>query len=660
MLNKDKLATLLSEYKADFSARWKNENYKWVAIKTFQDNWNIDAKNFYEMLKASLSKTGNLLASAGFFPAKMILLFAEKNPEQVRKMFRNLFDESLELTQRIEGFKKTSDKLLEKHKQNNNFANHYQTENTISTYLWLHNPDKYYIYKFSEYKRVVQALDAQYDVKKGQQDNITSCFALYNEVSKTIKQDTELAELVQKHIEANHYKDRKLKVTTVDFCFFVSRKKDTGEPMAKTNNPSSQTNYWWLSANPKIWNFSNITVGAEQFYTLLNENGNPRRIPQNFRDAKAGDIVIGYEASPNKKIMALCKVTRKDKDNLYFSKIKDLETPIEYQDLKSMPELANLEFFRSLHGSLFKVTAEEYNIIMDLIDEANAKPNLLNAAVALTKYTKQDFLNEVFMTEAKYDEIAELLKVKKNIILQGAPGVGKTFAAERLAYSLMGKKDESRVKFIQFHQNYSYEDFVIGYKPAGDGFELKRGIFFEFCIKALNDPDNDYFFVIDEINRGNMSKIFGELLMMIESDYRGKPVQLAYAKDTFIVPKNLYIIGMMNTADRSLAMIDYALRRRFSFVKMEPGFETAGFKKYLKKNPIFNDLAKKIIELNEKIANDSALGQGFCIGHSYLCNPESSIKSIVKYDLIPLIEEYWFDNESEQKQHIATLEELIK
>ena len=250
--------------------------------------------------------------------------------------------------------------------------------------------------------------------------------------------------------------------------------------------------------------------------------------------------------------------------------------------------------------------------------------------------------------------------VKKNIILQGAPGVGKTFAAERLAYSLMGKKDESRVKFIQFHQNYSYEDFVIGYKPAGDGFELKRGIFFEFCIKALNDPDNDYFFVIDEINRGNMSKIFGELLMMIESDYRGKPVQLAYAKDTFIVPKNLYIIGMMNTADRSLAMIDYALRRRFSFVKMEPGFETAGFKKYLKKNPIFNDLAKKIIELNEKIANDSALGQGFCIGHSYLCNPESSIKSIVKYDLIPLIEEYWFDNESVQKQHIATLEELIK
>ena len=131
MLNKDKLATLLSEYKADFSARWKNENYKWVAIKTFQDNWDIDAKNFYEMLKASLSKTGNLLASAGFFPAKMILLFAEKNPEQVRKMFRNLFDESLELTQRIEGFKRTSDKVLEKHKQNKNLANHYQTENTI-------------------------------------------------------------------------------------------------------------------------------------------------------------------------------------------------------------------------------------------------------------------------------------------------------------------------------------------------------------------------------------------------------------------------------------------------------------------------------------------------------------------------------------------------
>ena len=162
------------------------------------------------------------------------------------------------------------------------------------------------------------------------------------------------------------------------------------------------------------------------------------------------------------------------------------------------------------------------------------------------------------------------------LILQGAPGVGKTFTARRLAYSVMGEKDDSRIEFVQFHQNYSYEDFVMGYKPSGDGFELKYGIFYRFCLKAANQPDKDFFFIIDEINRGNMSKIFGELLMLIERDYRGTKATLAYNGMSFSVPKNLYIIGMMNTADRSLAMIDYALRRRFRLVGVAAGCAAAG------------------------------------------------------------------------------------
>lgn len=661
MLNKDKLNALLTEYKSDFSAQWEKENYKRIAIKHFQDNWDIDAKNFHEMLKNSLKKTGNLLLSKRFFPGGMIQDFAERYPEQVRKMFRNLFDETKDVSERIENFKQAADKLLEKYQQKENADNHYQTANSISTYLWLHNPDKYYIYKFSEYKNVVDALDAEYKVSWGQSiDNLISCFALYDEVCKIIKQDTELADLVRTHTDNQHYKDKKFKITTVDFCFFVSRKKDTGEVMAKTNNVTSQTNHWWLTANPSIWKFSDIIIGSEQYYTLLNSNGNPRRIPQNFRDAKADDLIIGYEASPKKMITALCKVTKKDKEKLYFTKIKDFVNPVDYQTLKAMPELADLEFFKNPNGSLFKVTEMEYNAIMDLIDDGNAQPNLLNSVTSFDKYTKKEFLRDVFMSSEKYDELVDLLKTKKNIILQGAPGVGKTYAAERLAYSIMGSKDKSRVKFIQFHQNYSYEDFVIGYKPTDTGFELKRGVFYEFCMKAANDPSQDYFFIIDEINRGNMSKIFGELLMMIESDYRNKPVQLAYTKDSFIVPENLHIIGMMNTADRSLAMIDYALRRRFSFVNMEPGFNTAGFKKYLEQNPKFKALTAKIVELNAKITADASLGKGFCIGHSYLCKPDSDIKSIIKYDLIPLIEEYWFDNETIQKQHITFLEELVK
>lgn len=252
-------------------------------------------------------------------------------------------------------------------------------------------------------------------------------------------------------------------------------------------------------------------------------------------------------------------------------------------------------------------------------------------------------------TAEKYDTLIGLLKSKKNLILQGAPGVGKTFVARRLAYAMMGEKDNSRIEFIQFHQNYSYEDFIMGYKPQDDGFKLTNGIFYQFCQNAANYPDQDFFFIIDEINRGNMSKIFGELLMLIEKDYRGTKTTLAYSGTSFSVPENLYLIGTMNTADRSIAMIDYALRRRFSFFEMEPGFNSEGFKTYQNAldNDTFNTLIERIKELNKEIATDSSLGKGFRIGHSYFCGQkectEEWMKEVVYYDILPMLSEYWFD-----------------
>lgn len=155
-------------------------------------------------------------------------------------------------------------------------------------------------------------------------------------------------------------------------------------------------------------------------------------------------------------------------------------------------------------------------------------------------YTKEDFLSEVFMPEEEYDKLSGILRIKKNIILQGAPGVGKTFVAKRIAFSMMGVKDVERVMMVQFHQSYSYEDFIMGFRPSTDGFELKRGAFYNFCKKAEIDGDNDYFFIIDEINRGNLSKIFGELFMLIENDKRGVSLQLLYSDEKFSVPK-IYI-----------------------------------------------------------------------------------------------------------------------
>ena len=281
-------------------------------------------------------------------------------------------------------------------------------------------------------------------------------------------------------------------------------------------------------------------------------------------------------------------------------------------------------------------------------------------------YDQEMFLKEVFMDKQQYDTLVGLIRAKKNVILQGAPGVGKTFAAKRLAYSMMGVMDKERVMMVQFHQSYSYEDFIMGFRPTETGFSLKKGAFYDFCKAAEIDSENDYFFIIDEINRGNLSKIFGELFMLIESDKRGVELKLLYSDEMFSVPKNVYIIGMMNTADRSLAMMDYALRRRFAFFDMKPGFDTDGFREYKEtlNSPKFNNLITCVERLNEVIKNDESLGEGFCIGHSYFCNlketSDQTLSGIVDYELVPLLKEYWFDEPGKTRDWSTSLRNSIK
>lgn len=281
-------------------------------------------------------------------------------------------------------------------------------------------------------------------------------------------------------------------------------------------------------------------------------------------------------------------------------------------------------------------------------------------------YSKDDFLNEVYMDEDTYNTLTELLEAKYNVILQGAPGVGKTFAAKRLAYSIMGQKDTSRVTMVQFHQSYSYEDFIQGYRPSKDGFELENGTFYKFCKEAEEDNERPYFFIIDEINRGNLSKILGELMMLIEKDKRGEKIKLLYSNEWFTVPQNVRIIGMMNTADRSLALMDYALRRRFAFFDFAPAFSSEGFKNYLaeKNSQKLESLITAVESLNNTISSDESLGDGFRIGHSYFCTDDEVtdewLKSVVEYEVIPLIKEYWFDEPTKVRDWSATLRSAIK
>lgn len=781
MFDQFRLKDVLVAYKQNFVAKqWGDEKYKWEAVKWFQDNWDVNAPDFAEMLNRSLDKTFNLLASNNNFPKGMIVGFAKSAPEEVRAMFIALFDESKDVFERLDAFKMQSSILLEKY--GNGAAQHYQYENAISTYLWLRYPDKYYIYKFGEVKTVASELESDYRFKKGAYaDNIRNFLKLYDEISAALKEDTELVNLFQSQLTDTCYPDPELKTLTIDVGFYISRyysqkdsapdttswygadfdpglsvedwskllkdetvfttgaleimkrMKDYGGMASCTQlavkygetknfynsgsvalarrvceatgvNPNTRDDgstqwwtilytgrdagkdedgsfiwklrdelsaaldkadlsgielyvaaapgeqdrgYWWLNANPKIWSFADIAVGEVQSYTLYNENGNKRRIFQNFLDAKAGDMIIGYESNPVKQIVAIGRVSaEQDGEKLFFEKVEGLTSPIDYATLKGCPELERMEYFQNPQGSLFKLTRGEYDFILDMIREENP----VATEASIDAYTKSDFLDEVYMTEKRYENLVAVLRNKKNIILQGAPGVGKTFAARRLAWSMMGEKDDSRIEFVQFHQNYSYEDFMMGYKPVEDGFELKYGIFYRFCQKAANQPDKEFFFIIDEINRGNMSKIFGELLMLIEKDYRGTKATLAYNGLSFSVPKNLYIIGMMNTADRSLAMIDYALRRRFSFFEVEPGFDSEGFIHYQNSlnNETLNELVNKVKDLNREISLDKSLGKGFCIGHSYFCGrdvcTEEWLHSIVDYDILPMLSEYWFDD----------------
>ncbi|MES2516564.1 MAG: AAA family ATPase [Bacteroidota bacterium] len=435
-------------------------------------------------------------------------------------------------------------------------------------------------------------------------------------------------------------------------------------------------NYWWLNVNPRIWSIDSFKINQTQHYTSHNEFENKRRIYKYFELVQPGDFVIGYESTPVKQIKAVFEITEplhrdsKLGEVITFKMKERVPQSIDWAELKFLYFFKDSEILKNNQGSLFRLTEEEFEAIQAMID---AQKESIQTEDILIPYERKDALKDLFIEDSKFDEIIDTLHYKKNIILQGPPGVGKTFIAKRLAYTLMGTQDDSRIKMVQFHQSYSYEDFIQGLRPDDSGgFKLKNGIFYEFCRQAQRNSGVDHFFIIDEINRGNLSKIFGELLLLIESDKRGRANEMALTygdKDSepFYVPDNLHIIGTMNTADRSLAMIDYALRRRFAFISLEPLFnqKLVNFLAEKSINPVFAEhIVTKITKLNEVILKDKNLQKGFQIGHSYFSNftegddVQKWYKRVINLEIAPLLEEYWFDNEEKAKSEIRKLLEI--
>lgn len=804
MINLNKIVSIIESYKQYFPEHWEDEKYKWEAVKHFQDNWDIDAENFGAMFKKATDKTFNLLASGYAYPRGMILEFAKADDNAVREMFRRLYNESLDLSDRVTTFMDTAEELRNKY-NDGTWKQHYQNTNYVSTYLWLMYPDQYYIYKYELYRAVAKELDDSYLPKKnGAAETMVGGFKMYDEICEILNQDTELRQMLESALTESCYKDSQLKTMTIDFGFYLTRfyrdtaitrcwfvgaysdsddthqdeefieqgiwqngytdkfldtvnsvkvgdkiaiktsyTKKKGLPFDNHGETISVMNIkivgtvtanhmdgrtldveWDTSFKPKEWYFytfrNTITLPkADDWRTKALIDFVFHNVPQDYaKFQKDTEKVSGEDLSVSNSeflkyfaplIQALKDLggsaTRKEAHEkvIELMDITEEELSVTYEKTGASRVLNQIDFARNdlaHEGFISSGTKGVWaltelgmtiDMTMELAGLIHMKWVKINTAkrkgepipqIDLTKYykkkidskyTKDDFLKEVFITESEYDKLRSLVLRKKNIILQGAPGVGKTFSAKRLAYSIIGEKNESRICMVQFHQNYSYEDFIMGYRPNDSGgFELQSGVFYNFCIRCKENPDKPYFFIIDEINRGNLSKIFGELLMLIETDKRGErhKLNLVYGGTAFYIPENLHIIGMMNTADRSLAMIDYALRRRFSFYTMQPAFENAkhnGFGEYTQNITceLYHTVIAKIKELNTAIRKDNTLGKGFEIGHSYFAPEDISViddewvRNVVEYEIIPLIEEYWFDNDKKLDEWTKALYQAI-
>jgi MoxR-like ATPase len=683
----DKIAAKIQEvialYKADFARVNEEEIYKWIAVKHFQDNWDIDVPNFAAMLNRAFEKRENLIASSYYFPYKVLNEFAKQEPETVRALFVKLYDETLPLKDRIAEFQQAFEPFVKRQaEQFLNWKQSFQDLHAVSVYLTFRYPDKYYIFKSSIYRKFAAYVgyEPKYD-KKEQYVNYTDFFDVIREAA--IKDD-ELIAMSRSRLTTECYADSEYRMLAMDIAYFGYWLAKNAEPQpgGVTNDANgtidTAVRYWLYSPGPNAqhWDaFHGAGIMAISWSNLGNlldyetqaaiqEKGigkNDAHCCWQFaHDLKVGDVIFVKQGIH--KIIGRGEVAG---DYQY-----DPSQPTtDYYNIRSVNWTDNGAWEHpgpTVTKTLTDITpytgyVQQLNLLFAEAEEtAHPDKNSPVAVIPLPKkvfdeYDSANFLKDVFMDNQKYDTLVGLLRHYKNLILQGAPGVGKTYAAKRLAWSIMGERDESRIQFVQFHQSYSYEDFIMGFRPTKDGFELKRGTFYEFCKIAEEDDENDYFFIIDEINRGNLSKIFGELLMLIENDKRGESTRLLYENEQFAVPKNLYIIGMMNTADRSLALMDYALRRRFAFFDIEPAFEAESFRDHQEEvgNTRFDSLVETICKLNDEIASDPLLGKGFRIGHDRFCGKsydDSKLREIVEYNLIPLLSEYWVDEPSKVGQ----------
>ena len=688
-IDESKLYSLIEIFKGGFKENFLEEKYKWEAVKHFQDNWNIDAEDFPTMLSYALSKTGNLLAATNFFPRRMIKQYATRFPEEVRGLFEGLFYESSDLKERIDAFI-AGIEYIHKQWNGNGTLNHYQTFNAVSTYLWLRYPDKYYIYKPSVAKLMFEKLGVDIKLTPLRANAVIRTYELYDYISKTLYKDNEFKKMLAESLADTCYSDEFMVTAAIDLGYYFKKQ----QKVSATTLPSNlalETKYWMYAPGENASKWSRckeqgiICIGWDemgdlsQINTLSECRDGLRDVYENPDSSFMNDGLAIWEFSHVMQNGDIIYAKRGLSNIIARGIVKS-----EYIYDQSQEDFCHTRKVEWTH--IGEWTLE--NIVQKTLTDITKYPDYVKKIETMITEGKNDNKQSIQYDE-KYLYYINLLLKNKNLILNGAPGTGKTYLAKQIAAQIIfdgnvpedfeeNEKFINQYGFVQFHPSYDYTDFVEGLRPTSPnkdgniGFERKDGIFKGFCKKTtlpetsflledsllmfkkdlvnigrlniksfrsstniqvelgekgvltvitpqsawtcsdkkmleylktrdchpndtytktigdyilenyhVNSSSNvnpsKYIFIIDEINRGEISKIFGELFFAIDPGYRGKKgkVQTQYQnlitdesdpfKDGFYIPENVYIIGTMNDIDRSVECMDFAMRRRFTF-----------------------------------------------------------------------------------------------
>jgi len=689
MIDKRKLQLILQDYKKDFpklfwTDKQNNEKYKWVAVKHFQVNWDIDADDFLEMFTQATAKTENLLAAMNYFPRGMIIEFCKAAPEDVRQMFRDLFDESKSVVTRIETFIKESERLRTTYQPADGWKSHYQNTNSITTYLWLMYPDKYYIYKYSECRAVANEISNDYKPTKGAKpETLIGAFGLYDEIADFLDTDSELVQMVRTALDDTCYADPKLRTVAIDVGFYISRHYSQKESTTATPQTESINHAWYVGAVINNEDMLDTFVAEGRW-----QNGYTDKHLEDVKSMKPGDKIV-IKASYTRKNVPF----KTNGTTVSVMGIKAIGTIIENPgDGRNVTvkwdevfDPVKEWYFFTARNVLWHVERQEddwvYGALLDFTFSGVKQDiqKFLELPFWKDRYVSDDDTEGESVADEEETSAADELPVRNprtsklhsmNTILYGAPGTGKTYSTAEYAMAIIEGRDvrkgkftsderkelitgykesikSGRIVFTTFHQNYGYEEFIQGLRPSNNANTLSfikaDGVFKKMVDTAIGDHENNYVFIIDEINRANISKVFGELITLIEEDKRwGELNEMSVTLpmgDVFAIPNNLYILGTMNTADKSISLIDTALRRRFDFVEVPPAPEF-----------IEDETLRKVLTIiNNKLADDLE-SSDLLIGHAYFIGKtEDDLAEIMNRNIIPLLYEYFYDHAKKVK-----------